>query len=71
VQIYFSHADNGWVTYHSVWLDGVEQDLNATVFSGYSLGWGPTILTNFQIDGISAGTTWGNVYLDELTVYRW
>jgi hypothetical protein len=71
VQIYFSHADTGWVTYHSVWLDGVEQDLNATVFSGYSLGWGPTILTNFQIDGDSGGTSWGNIYLDELTVYRW
>ena len=71
VQIYFSHNDSGWVTYHSVWLDGVEQDLNFTVFSGYMLGWGPAILTNFQIDGDSSGTTWGNVYLDELTVYRW
>ncbi len=71
VQIYFSHDDNGWVTYHSVWLDGVEQDLNFTVFSGYDLGWGPAIVTNFQIDGDSSGTTWGNVYLDELTVYRW
>lgn len=71
VQIYFSHDDNGWVTYHSVWLDGAEQDLNFNVFSGYDLGWGPAVLTNFQIDGNSSGTTWGNVYLDELTVYRW
>lgn len=71
VQIYFSHNDSGWVTYHSVWLDGAEQDLNFTVFSGYSLGWAPTILTNFQIDGNSSGTTWGNVYLDEMTVHRW
>lgn len=71
VQIYFSHNDTGWVTYHSVWLDGVEQDLNFTVFSGYDLGWGPAILTNFQIDGNSSGTTWGNVYLDELAVSRW
>jgi hypothetical protein len=72
VQIYFSRPnDTGWVTYHSVWLDGAEQDLNATVFSGFDLGWGPAIVTNFQIDGNSAGTTWGNVYLDELTVYRW
>ena len=71
VQIYTSRNDSGWVTYHSVWLDGTEQDLNFTVFSGYALGWAPTILTNFQIDGNSAGTTWGNVYLDELTVYRW
>lgn len=71
VQIYFSHNDSGWVTYHSVWLDGNEQDLNFTVFSGYNLGWGPAIVTNFQIDGDSSGTTWGNVYMDELTVYRW
>lgn len=71
VQIYYSHDDSGWVTYHSVWLDGVEEDLNFTVFSGYDLGWGPAIVTNFQIDGNSSGTTWGNVYLDEMTVYRW
>ena len=71
VQIYFSHDDSGWVTYHSVWFDGNRQDLNFTVFSAYQLGWGPAILTNFQIDGNSSGTTWGNVYLDELTVYRW
>jgi hypothetical protein len=71
VQIYFSHDENGWVTYHSVWLDGNEQDLNFNVFSGYALGWGPAVLTNFQIDGNSSGTTWGNVYLDEVTVYRW
>jgi hypothetical protein len=73
VQIYFSRnsSNNGWVTYHSVWLDGVEQDLNFTVFSGYALGWAPAIVTNFQIDGNSSGTTWGNVYMDELRVYRW
>jgi hypothetical protein len=71
VQIYFSHNSSGWVTYHSVWLDGAEQDLNFTVFSGYDLGWGPGVVTNFQIDGNSGGTTWGNVYLDELTVSRW
>jgi hypothetical protein len=71
VQIYYTRNDSGWVTYNSVWLDGTEQALNFTVFSGYALGWGPAILTNFQIDGNSSGTTWGNVYLDELTVYRW
>lgn len=71
VQIYFSHNTSGWVTYHSVWLDGVQQTLNFTVFSGYDLGWGPALVTNFQIDGSSSGTTWGNVYMDELKVYRW
>ncbi|MFP5227295.1 MAG: hypothetical protein ACLGXA_06665 [Acidobacteriota bacterium] len=71
VQIYYSHDESGWVTYHSVWLDGVQQNLGFRVFSGYALGWGPALVTNFQIDGNSSGTTWGNVYLDELTVYRW
>jgi hypothetical protein len=71
VQIYTSHNDSGWVTYHSVWLDGVEQDLNLTAFSGFALGWGPAIAANFQIDGASPGTTSANVYLDEMTVYRW
>ncbi len=71
VEIYYSHNTSGWVTYHSVWLDGLEQDLNFTVFSGYILGWAPGDVTNFQIDGDSSGTTWGNVYLDELTVYHW
>ena len=72
VQIYFSRNNKqGWVTYHSVWLDGAEQNLNLTDFSGYALGWGPAIVANFQIDGNSSGTTWGNVYMDELRVYRW
>jgi hypothetical protein len=59
------------VTYHSVWLDGAQQNLNLTVFSGYSLGWAPSIVTNFQIDGASSGSSYGKVYLDEMTVYRW
>jgi hypothetical protein len=71
VQIYYTRNESGWVTYHSVWLDGAEQDLNVTAFSGFSLGWGPSIVTNFQIDGNSSGTTWGDVYLDEISVYRW
>lgn len=36
-----------------------------------ALGWGPAILTQFQVDGNSSGTTWANIYLDELTVKRW
>jgi hypothetical protein len=71
VQIYYTRNDSGWVTYHTVWLDGQQQNVNATVFSGYKLGWGPSLVTNFQIDGSSSGSTSGNVYLDELTVYRW
>lgn len=29
------------------------------------------VVANFQIDGDSGGTTWGNVYLDQFNVYRW
>lgn len=71
VQIHFSHNESGWVTYHTVWLDGVEHNLNVTAFSGYALGWDRAVIANFQIDGDSKGTTWGNVYLDEVAVYRW
>lgn len=71
VQIYFSHNSSGWVTYHSVWLDGVQQNLNITAFSGFDLGWGPAIVTNFQVDGAISGTSWGNIYMDEMKVSRW
>lgn len=71
VQIYLSRNTTGWITYHAVWLDGKEQNIDVTAFGGFDLGWGPAIITQFQIDGSSSGTTWGNVYLDELTVYRW
>lgn len=71
VQVYYTRNDSGWVTYHSVWLDGQQQDVNATVFSGYQLGWAPSLVTNFQIDGASSGATSGDIYLDQLTVYRW
>ncbi len=71
VQIWYTRNTSGWVTYHAVWLDGTEQPINVTAFSGYSLGWGPSVITQFQIDGSGSGTTWGNVYLDAMTVYRW
>jgi hypothetical protein len=71
IQIYYTHDGNGWVTYHSVWLDGNEQDLNESVFSGFALGWAPSLVTNFQIDSSSSGTTWPDVYLDNVNVYRW
>ena len=71
VQILSSHNESGWVTYKSVWLDGKEQDLYLTVFSGFALGWGPALVTNFQIDGSSSGSTSAIVYIDKLTVFRW
>lgn len=60
----------GNVTYKSIWLDGVQQDLNASVHSSFSLGWGSVLLTNFQVDGLGGyGTV--SAYLDNLTIYRW
>ena len=70
VQVYYSRDDSGNVTYHSVWLDGLQESINATVNSSFALGWGPALLTNFQVDGLgSKGSP--VVYLDNLTVYRW
>lgn len=70
VQASYSRDDAGMVTYHSVWLDGAESQLNVTVFGAFDLGWGPMINTQFQVDGLgSSGTT--QVYLDSLTVSRW
>jgi hypothetical protein len=70
VQITYSRDETGNVTYKSVYLDGAEQDMNATVFSAEALGWGQTLLTNFQIDGLGSSGS-ATVYLDDLTVYRW
>ncbi len=69
IQISYSRDDSGNVTYHSVWLDGVESPINATVPSSFALGWAPVLLTNFQIDGLGSGSN--TVYLDNLTISRW
>jgi hypothetical protein len=70
VQISYSRDASGYVTYKSVWFDGAEQPINATVFSAFALGWGPVLLTNYQVDGLASG---GSVttYLDNITIYRW
>jgi hypothetical protein len=69
VQISYSRDDKGNVTYHSVWLDGNEQAINATVPSAFALGWGSVLLTNFQVDGLGSGSN--TIYLDNLTISRW
>jgi hypothetical protein len=69
IQISYSRDGSGNVTYHSVWLDGVESKINATVPSAFALGWSSTLLTNFQIDGLGSGSD--VVYLDKLTISRW
>ena len=71
VQVSYSRDDDGDVTYQSVWLDGNEQQINATVPSAFALGWAPTLLTNFQVDSIAPGASSSTVYLDNLTISRW
>ena len=70
VQIGYSRDGSGNVTYDFVYLDGKAMPINATVNSSFALGWSPTLLTNFQVDGFgSSGST--TVYIDNLTIYRW
>ncbi len=71
LQISYSRDQNGNATYHSVWFDNVEQDLNVTVPDAFNLGWSPTLLTNFQVDGASSAESSSAVFLDKLAVYRW
>jgi hypothetical protein len=71
VQVSYSRDDSGNVTYGSVWLDGAESILNVTVPSAFALGWAPTLLTNFQLDGYLATSGTATAYLDDLTIYRW
>ena len=69
VQVSYSRDSSGNIDYRSVWLDDVQQNINAKVNSAFALGWAPVLLTNFQIDGMGNGQT--TVYMDNLTVYRW
>ncbi|MGH9615944.1 MAG: hypothetical protein ACRD28_04310 [Acidobacteriaceae bacterium] len=70
VQISYSRTDTGKITYKSVYLDGVEKTLNATVFGARDMGWGSGLTINFQVDGLgSSGSS--TVYLDDLTLTRW
>ena len=71
VQVSYSRDNSGDVTYKSVWLDGVEQDINVTANSVFALGWGSALITNLQIDGMTALPGTAIVYLDNVTVYRW
>jgi hypothetical protein len=70
IQISYSRDEAGNVTYKSVWLDNIEDDLYVTVPSAFALGWAPTLLTNFQIDGLGTSGS-AKVYLDNLTISRW
>jgi len=70
IQAQYSRDSVGNVTYKTVWLDGVEQFINATAPSAFSLGWGNAVVTNFQVDGLGASGS-ATVYADHMTVYRW
>jgi hypothetical protein len=69
VQVSYSRDGSGNIHYQTVWLDDVAQSINASANSAFALGWAPSLLTNFQVDGILTGTA--TVYMDNLTVYRW
>jgi hypothetical protein len=71
VQVSYSRDGYGNVTYQSVWLDGNQQQINATVPSAFALGWGSTLLTNFQVDSIAPGWSSSTIYLDDLAISRW
>jgi hypothetical protein len=70
VQMSYSRNGSGQVTYNTIYLDGLAMPINATVNSSFALGWAPTLLTNFQIDGYGSSGS-ATAYLDNLTVYRW
>jgi hypothetical protein len=69
IQASYSRTSTGRVTYKAIYMDGVEHTLNVTVLGALAVGWAPTMLTNFQVDGLGSGSN--TVYLDDLTVYRW
>jgi hypothetical protein len=70
VQVYYSRDESGNVTYHSVWLDGAQSNINATVNSAFALGWAPALLTNLQVGGLSSSGA-PAVYVDNMTITRW
>jgi hypothetical protein len=71
VQIELSRDDSGFVTYQSVSLDGAKEALNIKTFSGFALGWGKSILINFQVDGGTSYSYGSNIFLDDMNVSYW
>jgi hypothetical protein len=69
VQASFSRTSTGRITYKTIYLDGVKHTLNHTVFAARAVGWGNSLMTQFQIDSLSSSTI--TAYLDDLTIYRW
>lgn len=69
VQIEYSRSSTGHITYSAVTFDGARHAINATVPGAFALGWSPTLLTNFQVDGLGSGSN--TVYLSDLKITRW
>src|ERR1700722_12217022 len=71
VQLSYSRDNNGNVTYESVILDGQQSDfVGATGNSAFKLGWSPTLLTNFQLDGHGSEGS-ATAYVDRFPIPRW
>lgn len=70
LQFSYSRTDWGVVTYNAVYVDGLQQSINATAPSAYALGWAPVLLTNVQVDGLG-GSGSVTLFLDNLAVSRW
>jgi hypothetical protein len=71
VQVKYARDSSGNVTYDAVWFDGKEQNINVTVNSDFDLGWGPSLNSNFQIDGFTSTSGSSAIYLDDITLYSW
>jgi hypothetical protein len=72
VQLSYSRDSSGNVTYNSVWLDSVQQQINETTPSAFGLGWAVGgLVTNFQIDGMTSTAGSATAYTDNVTLYRW
>ncbi|UWZ83469.1 hypothetical protein [Occallatibacter riparius] len=63
--------DSGFVTYQWMSVDGAKQTLNAKTFAGFALGWGKTVLTNFQVDGGTSYAYGSNIFVDNMNVSYW
>jgi len=70
IQVSYSRDDSGHATYKAVYFDGVKSDINVTVLAARAMGWGSSIVTNFQMDGRGTSGS-ATLYLDNLVVYRW
>jgi hypothetical protein len=70
LQLSYSRDSLGNVTFKTITFDGIVSEINETVPSSFALGWGQTLLTNFQLDGLGNSGS-ATVYLDNLTISRW